>query len=118
MSIIKVEAFPVRIKCDQRPTSGSLPKEAVDTQAYFRRPPYRALYSAYFETAFVKITTADGAIGWGEALGAGRAGSCEYDCGAVACAGSDWPRSFQWQCAVECDVRPDARARLLRWLYA
>ncbi len=66
MSIRKVEAIPVRIKRDQA-YLGSLP-EAVDPQAYFTRPPYRALYSAYFETAFVKITTADGAIGWGEAL--------------------------------------------------
>ena len=66
MSIRKVEAIPVRIKRDQA-YLGSLP-EAVDPQAYFTRPPYRALYSAYFETAFVKITTEDGAIGWGEAL--------------------------------------------------
>lgn len=37
-------------------------------QQYFVRAPYRALYSAYFETAFVKITTSDGVTGWGEAL--------------------------------------------------
>ena len=66
MSIRLVEAIPVRIKRDQA-YLGSLP-EAVDPQAYFTRPPYRALYSAYFETAFVKITTVDGAVGWGEAL--------------------------------------------------
>ncbi len=66
MSIRLVESIPVRIKRDQA-YLGSLP-EAVDPQAYFTRPPYRALYSAYFETAFVKITTDDGAVGWGEAL--------------------------------------------------
>lgn len=66
MSIRLVEAIPVRIKRDQA-YMGSLP-EAVDPQVYFTRPPYRALYSAYFETAFVKITTDDGAVGWGEAL--------------------------------------------------
>ena len=66
MSISKVEAIPVRIKRDQA-YLGSLP-EAANPQAYFTRPPYRALYSAYFETAFVKITTEDGAVGWGEAL--------------------------------------------------
>ena len=44
-----------------------MPKGA-DPTAYFLRPPYRALYSAYFETAFVKITTSEGAVGWGEAL--------------------------------------------------
>jgi galactonate dehydratase len=66
MSIRKVEAIPVRIKRGQA-YLGSLPA-AADPQAYFTRPPYRALYSAYYETAFIKITTADGAIGWGEAL--------------------------------------------------
>ena len=66
MSISKVEAIPVRIKRDEA-YLGGLPQSA-DPAAYFTRPPYRALYSAYFETAFVKITTADGAIGWGEAL--------------------------------------------------
>lgn len=66
MSITKIEAIPVRIKRDEA-YLGSLPKD-INPEAYFTRPPYRALYSAYFETAFVKITTADGAIGWGEAL--------------------------------------------------
>ncbi len=66
MRISKVEALPVRIKRDEA-YLGSLPA-AVNPQAYFLRPPYRALYSAYFETAFVKVTTDDGLIGWGEAL--------------------------------------------------
>ena len=66
MRISKVEALPVRIKRDEA-YLGSLPTSA-NPQAYFLRPPYRALYSAYFETAFVKVTTDDGLIGWGEAL--------------------------------------------------
>ncbi len=66
MRISKVEALPVRIKRDEA-YLGSLPASA-NPQAYFLRPPYRALYSAYFETAFVKVTTDDGLIGWGEAL--------------------------------------------------
>ncbi|MCY3834773.1 MAG: mandelate racemase/muconate lactonizing enzyme family protein [Chloroflexi bacterium] len=66
MCVSKVEAIPVRIKRDEA-YLGSLP-EMADPAAYFTRPPYRALYSAYFETAFVKITTAEGAVGWGEAL--------------------------------------------------
>ena len=66
MRISKVEALPVRIKRDEA-YLGSLPTSA-NPQAYFLRPPYRALYSAYFETAFVKVTTDDGFIGWGEAL--------------------------------------------------
>ncbi|MCY3779379.1 MAG: mandelate racemase/muconate lactonizing enzyme family protein [Chloroflexi bacterium] len=66
MQITRVEVFPLRIKRDEA-YLGVLPKGA-DPEAYFLRPPYRALYSAYFETAFVKITTADGLVGWGEAL--------------------------------------------------
>ena len=66
MSISKIEAIPLRIKRDEA-YLGGIPA-AADPAAYFTRPPYRALYSAYFETAFVKITTADGIVGWGEAL--------------------------------------------------
>ena len=66
MGISKVEAIPVRVKREEA-YLGDIPA-AADPQAYFTRPPYRALYSAYFETAFVKITTSDGLIGWGEAL--------------------------------------------------
>lgn len=66
MRIENVEAIPVRIKRDEA-YLGVMPV-AADAQAYFLRPPYRALYSAYLETAFVKITTSDGVIGWGEAL--------------------------------------------------
>jgi galactonate dehydratase len=65
-TITSVEAIPVRIKQDHA-YLGALPSGAT-TENYFRRPPYRALYSAYFETAFVKVTTSDGVIGWGEAL--------------------------------------------------
>ncbi|MCY3863921.1 MAG: mandelate racemase/muconate lactonizing enzyme family protein [Chloroflexi bacterium] len=66
MSISKVEAIPLRIKRDEA-YLGGIP-DVSDPAAYFTRPPYRALYSAYFETAFVKIRTEDGAVGWGEAL--------------------------------------------------
>ncbi|MCE2472208.1 MAG: mandelate racemase/muconate lactonizing enzyme family protein, partial [Anaerolineae bacterium] len=66
MHITHVEAIPVRIKREEA-YLGGLPAGA-DREAYFLRPPYRALYSAYFETAFVKISTADGFFGWGEAL--------------------------------------------------
>jgi len=66
VQITQVEAIPVRIKREEA-YLGGLPAGA-DREAYFLRPPYRALYSAYFETAFVKISTADGVFGWGEAL--------------------------------------------------
>lgn len=66
MKITSVEAIPVRIKRDEA-YLGALPADANPEQ-YFVRPPYRALYSVYFETAFVKITTDEGVVGWGEAL--------------------------------------------------
>jgi L-alanine-DL-glutamate epimerase-like enolase superfamily enzyme len=66
MTIQSIEAIPVRIKREES-YLGSLP-DNIDTEKYFVRPPYRALYSAYFETVFVKITTSDGLVGWGEAL--------------------------------------------------
>ena len=66
MRISKVEVMPVRIKREEA-YLGSLP-DSANSQAYFLRPPYRALYSAYFETAFVKLTTDEGLNGWGEAL--------------------------------------------------
>jgi L-alanine-DL-glutamate epimerase-like enolase superfamily enzyme len=66
MTITAIEAIPVRIRRDEA-YLGALPSGA-STENYFLRPPYRALYSAYFETSFVKITTSDGLIGWGEAL--------------------------------------------------
>ena len=66
MRITRVEVIPLRVKREEA-YLGVLPKDA-DYEAYFLRPPYRALYSAYFETAFVKITTAEGVVGWGEAL--------------------------------------------------
>lgn len=64
--ITHIETIPVRIRRDEA-YLGAMPDGASSAQ-YFLRPPYRALYSAYFETAFVKITTDDGVTGWGEAL--------------------------------------------------
>lgn len=67
MSLItRIETVPVRIRRDEA-YLGAMPQGATGKN-YFVRPPYRALYSAYFETAFVKITTDDGVTGWGEAL--------------------------------------------------
>ncbi|MFC8093428.1 mandelate racemase/muconate lactonizing enzyme family protein [Streptomyces sp. NPDC057301] len=44
---------------------GSLPRAE---QGYFVRPPWRSLYSAHMETVLVRVSTDDGAEGWGEAL--------------------------------------------------
>jgi len=66
VKITQVEAIPVRIRREEAYLGGLPP--GADREAYFLRPPYRALYSVYFETAFVKISTAEGVVGWGEAL--------------------------------------------------
>ena len=66
MKIKAIEVIPIRIKRDEA-YLGALPED-VDANKYFVRPPYRALYSAYFETVFIKIITDEGLIGWGEAL--------------------------------------------------
>jgi len=66
MKIQAIDVLPVRIKREEA-YLGALPPD-INPDQYFLRPPYRALYSAYFETVFVKITTSDGLIGWGEAL--------------------------------------------------
>ena len=66
MRVTQVEAIPVRIRREEAYLGRTPP--GADREAYFLRPPYRALYSAYFETAFVKISTTDGVVGWGEAL--------------------------------------------------
>lgn len=66
MKIKSITAFPLRIRRNEA-YLGAMPPGAT-TDAYFVRPPYRALYSAYFETVFVKITTDEGLVGWGEAL--------------------------------------------------
>jgi galactonate dehydratase len=66
MTITAVETIPVRIR-RQEAYLGAMPQGASE-KSYFVRAPYRALYSAYFETCFVKITTSEGVVGWGEAL--------------------------------------------------
>ncbi len=66
MKIQSIEAIPVRIRREES-YLGALPPD-VNPEQYFIRPPYRPLYSAYFETVFVKVITTDGLIGWGEAL--------------------------------------------------
>ena len=66
MPINQVEAIPARLK-HENAYLGAEPAGAA-RKAYFLRPPYRALYSSYYETAFVKLATDDGLVGWGEAL--------------------------------------------------
>ena len=64
--IRSVEAFPSRLRNESVYLgSHDVPHGASD---YFTRPQLRAVYSRYFETTFVKITTDEGITGWGECL--------------------------------------------------
>ncbi len=66
MKILKLEAFPVKIKKDHVYLGDS---SALDTPYdYYLRPAYRCPYSKNMETLLVKITTDEGIEGWGEAL--------------------------------------------------
>ena len=64
--IAAIDAVPARFRRNE-PYLGESPSGATEAE-YFVRPPYRALYSAFFETLFVRLTLDDGTIGWGEAL--------------------------------------------------
>jgi L-alanine-DL-glutamate epimerase-like enolase superfamily enzyme len=66
MKITSIDTIPLRLKRDEAYLGGLPP--GVENKIYFQRPPYRALYTRYYETIFVKITTDEGVIGWGEAL--------------------------------------------------
>lgn len=64
--IVSVTAVPARFRRNE-PYLGERPSGTTEAD-YFTRPPYRALYSAFFETVFVRLTLDDGTVGWGEAL--------------------------------------------------
>lgn len=66
MSIESIEALPVRLRRDEA-YLGPLPPH-TDVGNYFIRPPYRCLYSATYETVFVRLRTSEGVTAWGEAL--------------------------------------------------
>jgi galactonate dehydratase len=53
--IVKVEAFPLALP-DAKP------------RAYEMRPPWPSIYGTRRETLVVRLTSDDGAVGWGEAL--------------------------------------------------
>lgn len=66
--IEKVEAFPLRIPRDV-PYLGPLGSGiAVNEKGYFVRPGNRTVYSVADHSVLVKVTTSDGAIGWGECV--------------------------------------------------
>ncbi|MFF2390568.1 mandelate racemase/muconate lactonizing enzyme family protein [Agromyces sp. NPDC058104] len=67
MKIQRVETFPVFLS--QREAGDSYAGSATIPHGGYRlNPPWRSLYSPGYESLFVKITTDDGLVGWGEAL--------------------------------------------------
>lgn len=70
MKIVAIEALPVRLsREDQRATgtAGSPTALQVGGRPYRWSKTVPALYSQYFETALIKISTDAGLVGWGEA---------------------------------------------------
>lgn len=63
-AIADVDCFILKLR-NPEPYLGPMPS---DTGGYAVRPPWRSLYSPRFETLLVRLTTADGTAGWGEAL--------------------------------------------------
>ena len=69
MKIVAVRAHVLRLTPPEA-YLGARPAAAarVEDGNYYRRPPWRSLYSDQFETLLVELTTDDGLVGWGEAL--------------------------------------------------
>ena len=70
MKIAAVEAIPIRLPRNRdqaRSTAGSPTALADGAGPYRWSTTVPALYSIWFETALVKLTTTEGIVGWGEA---------------------------------------------------
>ena len=74
-----VEAIPARFLSGAAYLGSHDVPEGTD--GYFTRPQLRAVYSRYFETTFVKVTSDSGVAGWGECLApvAPRVSACIID---------------------------------------
>lgn len=67
--IRSIEAYPLAIPRDT-PYLGPLESGVVvSDQGYFVRPGNRTVYSIHDHSVVVKVTTEDGAVGWGESYG-------------------------------------------------
>jgi galactonate dehydratase len=65
VKILEVRTHVVRLD----PPEAYLGPRPTDSRGdYYRRPPWRSLYSDRFETLLVSLTADDGTVGWGEAL--------------------------------------------------
>ncbi len=70
MKIASVEAIPVRLprnREEAQRTAGSPTALKAGSGNYLWSTSVSALYSVWFETALVKVTSDDGIVGWGEA---------------------------------------------------
>jgi len=65
--VVEVASYVVKLDAPT-PYLGDRPRSTSDEGDYYLRPPWRSLYSDRFETLLVRITSADGIRGWGEAL--------------------------------------------------
>ncbi|MEX1018971.1 MAG: mandelate racemase/muconate lactonizing enzyme family protein, partial [Litorilinea sp.] len=67
--IVSIEVFPLKIPRDV-PYLGPLePGVTASERGYFVRPANRTVYSIHDHSVLIKLTTASGAVGWGESFG-------------------------------------------------
>ena len=67
--IERVEAFAIRIPRDTPYLGGVEDGVRVTKGGYFVRPGNRAVYCTADQTVLVRVTTTEGAVGWGECFG-------------------------------------------------
>ncbi len=68
-TISRIDVFPIRIPRDI-PYLGPLEEGvSVSDRGYFVRPGNRTIYPTTDNSVLIKLTTVDGAIGWGESYG-------------------------------------------------
>ena len=68
-TITSIDLYPLRIPRDV-PYLGPLEEgNRPNAKGYIIRPGNRTIYSIHDQTLLVKVTTADGTVGWGECFG-------------------------------------------------
>ena len=67
MHIVGVDTYILKLRADSA-YLGALADGTDPGAGYAVRPPWRSLYSDRYETLLVRVTAADGTVGWGEAL--------------------------------------------------
>jgi galactonate dehydratase len=67
MQIVGVDTYILKLRADSA-YLGALADGSAPGAGYAVRPPWRSIYSDRYETLLVRVTAADGTVGWGEAL--------------------------------------------------